>query len=58
MDSQQFAQVTSVFSLGGLIGSFFAGKLADLKRKKKKPSNIILFCPKRSFFRNTLKFPK
>lgn len=34
MDSQQFAQVTSVFSLGGLIGSFFAGKLADLKGRK------------------------
>ena len=34
MDSQQFAQVTSIFSVGGLIGSFFAGKLADIKGRK------------------------
>ncbi|CAI8493510.1 unnamed protein product [Hanseniaspora opuntiae] len=34
MSSQQFAQVTSIFSVGGLIGSFLAGKLADAKGRK------------------------
>lgn len=34
MSSQQYAQVTSIFSVGGLIGSFIAGKLADAKGRK------------------------
>lgn len=34
MSSQQFAQVTSIFSVGGLIGSFISGKLADAKGRR------------------------
>ena len=34
MTSQQFALVTSIFSIGGLAGSFVSGKLADKKGRK------------------------
>lgn len=35
LDDMQFGVVTAVFSIGGLLGSFFAGPLADLVGRKK-----------------------
>lgn len=44
MNDKDFAMITSIFSLGGLAGSFVSGKLADLKgRKTVSLYNSIIF---------------
>lgn len=35
MESDQFGMITSIFSIGGLLGSFYVGKVADLYGRKK-----------------------
>lgn len=44
MENEQFGMVTSIFSIGGLIGSFYVGKIADtIGRKKTSLIHSILY---------------